>query len=977
MNRLFVILFCFLFPILASAQDSMTFAPPPTDYSVIFLSNIFGIVDGVLYGTGSQILGTMFSIFNSAILAIGGLLLTYTLAVSTINTAHEGQMLGQKWSSVWVPVRSVLGLSLLIPKASGYCLAQIFMMWVVVQGAGAADKVWEAALGYLNRGGVIVQSQTNPMKLMSGPDQSVAKGAYKILTNQVCMYGVERVLRLTREDFLKQKEKKTGPCWNPANEDLQKFCNTPVPDFLGNVNMVKNQNDHPTQNTFSEPTPNFLGDESIYSRLNGMCGHIDWNALTAADLKGILDDMGSNFTKDQADTIKLSRAIAIQDMYQNITTIAKVIVDSNPQINPKSNSNTSYPPYTTSTQPYGIPYLNSGTPCTNGDVNCTGWGPDDSSASAATLFNGTEFQGALAIYQSNMKPTLNLIKASRNKDESNNARKFIKDANEQGWLMAGSYFFDLAKLNAYKPEDVDVTDTKTGLDNSVSDLSLGLAENKTCQGSLLCLWMGKYYPLLSQVENIVNGSMTKIVEEPPFTGKEPNLGDHPPVREPGASTVNGFVNNSMMVNLPGQPGVGPPVKFAMKINTDVKIQKLKTQEFHCTWYALWLDCLFGNIFYNGIVVTFYNLFLLAIVKIINSFAMTIIAVPLLGMSQIFVYGVSMLQQPTVNPIVALANMGVNYINFSAEVWIYMIMAAVTTILLPFGWFVLPFLIMAMPMILAWVGTMVSVGFITAYYIPFLPYMLFTFGAIAWFMSVIEAMVAAPIVAFGIAHPEGEGLFGKGEQAIMIALNVFLRPAMMIIGYIAAISLSYVGVWLINAGFQHAALFVTGDPSQSGTNPGNANPWEGGTDCYANQAMHDAGIEKGDHPCDQASIDEAGKMDFVHGYPGWAGIYGFFFSILIYTSMYLMIVQKAFSLITHLPDKVLRWIGGQPESTGQEAAQWSEEGKGKVEKAEGGTMKAGGQRDKQLQGGVMRKVSGKGGGAKYKADSNQSTDPDEQ
>ncbi len=50
-------------------------------------------------------------------------------------------------------IRSTLGLALLIPKASGYCLMQIFVMWVVVQGVGAADKIWEAALGYLNRGG--------------------------------------------------------------------------------------------------------------------------------------------------------------------------------------------------------------------------------------------------------------------------------------------------------------------------------------------------------------------------------------------------------------------------------------------------------------------------------------------------------------------------------------------------------------------------------------------------------------------------------------------------------------------------------------------------------------------------------------------------------------------------------------------------------------------------------------------------------
>src|SRR5262245_34253399 len=145
MKRIALGILSLLFPVIAfaasNAGGSYTFAPPPSDVSVIFLSNIFGIVDGVLHGTGSQIMGTMFGVFNSAVVAIGGVVIMYTLIVSTMNTAQEGQMLGQKWSSIWIPLRSTLGLALLIPKASGYCLMQIFVMWVILQGVGAADKV--------------------------------------------------------------------------------------------------------------------------------------------------------------------------------------------------------------------------------------------------------------------------------------------------------------------------------------------------------------------------------------------------------------------------------------------------------------------------------------------------------------------------------------------------------------------------------------------------------------------------------------------------------------------------------------------------------------------------------------------------------------------------------------------------------------------------------------------------------------------
>ena len=123
MKKIWIFLWMLFSPTLVFAGDgSLSFTPPSTDYSVIFLGNIFGVVDGVLHGTGSQIMGEMFGVFNAAVLALGGIVVMYTLIVGTMNTAQEGQMLGQKWSSIWIPVRATIGLAFLIPKSSGYCL---------------------------------------------------------------------------------------------------------------------------------------------------------------------------------------------------------------------------------------------------------------------------------------------------------------------------------------------------------------------------------------------------------------------------------------------------------------------------------------------------------------------------------------------------------------------------------------------------------------------------------------------------------------------------------------------------------------------------------------------------------------------------------------------------------------------------------------------------------------------------------------
>ncbi len=328
-------------------------------------------------------------------------------------------------------------------------------------------------------------------------------------------------------------------------------------------------------------------------------------------------------------------------------------------------------------------------------------------------------------------------------------------------------------------------------------------------------------------------------------------------------------------------------------------------------------------------------------------------VPLQGMANIFQSGVTTLATKGVNPVVALANMGNQYINFAGNLWMMLLNMAISSALIPvFGIFIFAMMSLGMPLVIAWVGVMVSVGFTTAYYIPLLPYIIFLFGSLGWLISVIEAMVAAPIVALGVTHPEGHEAFGKGEAAIMILVNVFLRPAMMIIGYIAAIALSYVGVWILNAGYDQAVGFMqTNQANSSAVQLFGSNPVQSGTGI--------GGVS----------------------YTDWAGIYAFFFSILTYTTLYLVIIQKAFTLISYLPDKVLRWIGGTPESIGQETSQWGEEVKGKTQEAGKETQGAQGQIDKTLGGygvkgvGMAKGALGKlGGGGDVSATGNATPPP---
>ncbi|HHF7349141.1 TPA: type IVB secretion system protein DotA [Legionella feeleii] len=972
MNKVFFALLGWLVPLLAFASSNnptggpgLSFAPPPSDISVVFLGNIFGVVDGVLHGTGSQIMGAMFEVFNSAVLAIGGIVITYTLLVSTMNTAHEGQMLGQKWSSIWVPLRSTLGLALLIPKTSGYCLMQIFVMWIVVQGVGAADKVWAAALSYLNRGGVIVQAQMSPGVSLGSDSDAIAKGAAAILNGQVCMLGIQTVLENTRTNSLNSKQKNSGICAGSPSDNVQTFCNTAVPDFLGTVNATDYQN-HNTS-PYALPMPNFK--DGPYKFLNGICGTINWVDYTGADN---IQKSITSITASELQTAQSSRAIAIQQMYIDLSAVAQVMIGNDPYklLNPpaasgdSSNNQTPAAP-DVATQQFGVPYLTTGVACPGptsptAQPACVSWGQDTTLANntSAPLFNGTEFQGAVADYNGIMLPTLNLVQQAQNASAANAARAFIQQANQYGWILAGSYFINLVKLNqgntsannSSNPSatNSNLVDTGSGLNESSFDENLPLTpfSNGSCVGTYatLCEWLDGDSSPIKAVIGLINGSTflpsKEIIHSPPTV--DPNTSGLVAISGPGSSTVNGFITNSILVNLPGQPGMTPP-QFAMNFNMNIQVGQfnLPSQDFPCgkvkiMFFSFCLGELMGNIFYNLILKNIFNFFLNMMAQVVNVVVMTFLAAPLYGMANIFREGVAIIQQPTVNPVIALANMGVAYINYANELWITLVGLSVTTIMIPwFGIFVVALIMLVLPLIIAWLGVMVSIGFVTAYYIPMLPYMIFTFGSIAWLMVVIEAMVAAPIVALGVTHPEGNEAFGKGEHAIMILLNVFLRPAMMIIGYIAAISLSYVSVWIINSGFANALVFIQGATSGSGGVNWNYS--------YSGDA--------------QSAYQQASNMSSMGtGYSGWAGIYGFFFSVLIYTTMYLIVVQKAFTLITYLPDKVLRWIGGQPESIGQEAAQWGEEAKKQVSEGGSATTKGSQQMDQQLGGYAQKGLS---------------------
>lgn len=142
------------FPAIASAAG--LFNVQPGDKSLEYLSMIFGQVQGSIpAGPTTSLFGAMVNIFNQAVFGLGIVIISYTIAMGAIHTAHEGQFLGKNWHPILVPLRAGVGILLLIPQGGGYNYIQMMVMWFILQGVGAANTMWNLVIEYHKTEGAI------------------------------------------------------------------------------------------------------------------------------------------------------------------------------------------------------------------------------------------------------------------------------------------------------------------------------------------------------------------------------------------------------------------------------------------------------------------------------------------------------------------------------------------------------------------------------------------------------------------------------------------------------------------------------------------------------------------------------------------------------------------------------------------------------------------------------------------------------
>lgn len=159
---------CLLLPQAAFATSAFTFAPD--DYFInVILKGVLGDIINPAAGaatttvTGQGHLGGVFKQFNIGVAFFGSVIVVFITLVGVLQSGNDGEFLGRKWSSMWVPFRFAAGSALMLPlTASGYSYCQAMVLWVASQGIGFADTLWTTIVNEVGiKDGMKLTAQTD------------------------------------------------------------------------------------------------------------------------------------------------------------------------------------------------------------------------------------------------------------------------------------------------------------------------------------------------------------------------------------------------------------------------------------------------------------------------------------------------------------------------------------------------------------------------------------------------------------------------------------------------------------------------------------------------------------------------------------------------------------------------------------------------------------------------------------------------
>lgn len=805
---LFALLVTLVLPALAFGQEAggvgSYFTPAKDDQSLIFLGRVVGKL-GINPKTEQEIpqLNDMFRVFNHVILIFGVFVVMYTTIIATLNTAHQGKFLGERFSSLWVPIRTVLGIGLLLPTAKGYALIQTLVMWLVVMSVGAADNIWEQMVLKMNLDGAAVTASQPSTEIEVNRKDVLLKVIRPMVLGMICA-------------------KQQG-------------------------NAIVSGPGFRTRNPETSFQVNFNGD--LFTR--GECGYIEIEANDATEMaerQALESERLRNNTTDREMTIFEAKKAAIISMQKDLKKFVTFITD-------EKNYRSGMSSKCVVTRLIGDKPVENCTPATDAFLTEAAAPVTNAMMTYITKVKTAQEGVIRRLIVENRGKTLTVRELTEQAGARQGGINTV-DLVAEGWLYAGSYYNLLAQRSAQAASqgnlNVDVSfrtwcpggvckinpsqitkEFKSWYDFTNSPLNdvdarivvvtlFGLDQAVDCLDNTNCKVLNSARTIANRTGGATAGYVT-IGENYMKQMAEYSIRGNYTSGEIDILIIPKNIWNDSMRDF-----------FRMTQRLDDDANNAPIAEL--IKYGQETASSLGNLVSN-ILIGFTVAGALDIVT--------------LGTAE----GASAYSSSTAGGMMAPGS------NLAAAFIASAMYAINTAIKIPTA-----IIAAQMPLAIAIASIYFVQGAMLGIYVPLIPFVMFTFGALGWMIMVLEALVAAPIVALGATIPEGNEIYGKAVPALMLVSNIFLRPMLMLFGLAMGVLLANVGIEFFTRGF---------------------------------------------------------SIVFMQNFTGGGGPPNIFYwtvIVFIYSSLIVFLLQKCFSMISALPERVLRWIGdtSQGISGGEEA-----------------------------------------------------------
>jgi len=169
------------------------------DRGVTMLENIFGSIialveTGVAGEASGSWLNTTVQFFNLGCLLVVVVLTVYTILQLVLDTAKDGTTFGQQTDTRYTMFRVIAGGIFFIPVSGGFSVAQVVLLWLVVQGSALADSAWNRIAANELDGNTFI----SPARVEQGVDdqiirQEFARAYDALVVGNICMQTLNQI----------------------------------------------------------------------------------------------------------------------------------------------------------------------------------------------------------------------------------------------------------------------------------------------------------------------------------------------------------------------------------------------------------------------------------------------------------------------------------------------------------------------------------------------------------------------------------------------------------------------------------------------------------------------------------------------------------------------------------------------------------------------------------------------------------------